>query len=275
MEQLSISSTIPLNDGNRIPVLGFGVFKAEDGAECETAVRTALQVGYRHIDTASDYKNEASVGRAIKECGISRKEIFVTTKLWPPFEVANVRDEFERSLNRLQMDYVDLYLIHWPIRCYREAWEILVELKKKGKCKSIGVSNFTVKRFRKGFPTKFMPAVNQVEMHVYNQRRQLVRFCERKGIVMEAYSPLAKSMKLNNQVVGLIAQAKSKSPAQVMIRFLLQKGEVALPKSVTADRIRENSEVFDFALDADQMRKLEALNDESYYSNLMVPRGFY
>jgi diketogulonate reductase-like aldo/keto reductase len=275
---MTAQSTLSMNDGNKIPVIGFGAFKLEEGKACEEAVSTALEAGYRHIDTASEYGNEASVGRAVEGSGIRRGELFLTTKLWPGPDESTVRGELERSLERLRTDHVDLYLVHWPIECYKKAWGVLERLKADGMCRSIGVSNYTVERFERDsfFSTAtIVPAVNQVEMNVFNQRRDLASYCRKKGILMEAYRPLAAARKLEHDALQGISRTRNKTAAQVMIRYVIQRGAVAIPKSATPDRIRENIDVFDFALSELELTLLENLNDDAYFSLTWRPKNFY
>lgn len=275
---LSIETGVTLNDGNRIPILGFGVFQIDDGAECERAVMDALEAGYRHVDTAFVYGNEASVGSAIARSEIARADLFVTTKT--PFDLSpeSIRSVFEGSLERLKVEYVDLYLIHWPMAdaLLCPAWETLEQLRDEGKCRSIGVSNFTVRRLEDAFLGKVstVPAVNQFEMHVFNQQQGLVGYCRGKGIQAEAYSPLSRAQRLSDPAIRQISAAHGKSPAQVMIRWLLQQGTVAIPKSATTSRIRENADVFDFELSDTQMRLLDGLNDDLSVQSWR-PKGFY
>ena len=218
-EKLNAKTRIRLNDQNTIPCIGLGVFSSAEGAVCQRAVETALEAGYRHVDTAAEYGNEASAGRGIVSSGIPREEIFVTTKLWPGPDVKEVRGQLLASLEKLRSEYVDLYLIHWPIGFYREAWKILVELKQEGKCRSVGVSDCTVKRFETDFfPMAAAPAVNQIELHAFNQQRAPVMYCIDRGITLSAYSPLSRSEKLEDPVLKAVARYVGKSPAQVMIR---------------------------------------------------------
>ncbi len=275
--ELTMDTTVVLNDGKEIPVLGFGTFQIDDGGECEHAVRHALEAGYRHIDTAHVYGNEASVGKAIAQSGVRRDELFITTKT--PFDLspASIRKVFEQSLSKLQTDYVDLYLIHWPTTDELAApWETLVELRQEGKCRSIGVSNFSVRRFEKAFfpYVSTVPSINQVECHVFNQRRDIVQYCRAKGMEIEAYSPLTRGQRLSHPVVSGIAENHGKNPAQVMIRWLLQRGIVTIPKSANPEHIGQNADVFDFALTDDQMQRLNAL-DEGMEVQDWHPRGFY
>lgn len=262
----SVGSSIPsalMGDGRRIPCLGFGVYQIEDGPACESAVAEALDAGYRHVDTAWIYGNEGSVGAAVEASGIPREEIFITTK--SPFDLSqeSVRRVFRESLDKLRTDYVDLYLIHWPMadELLPGAWDVLCELREAGRCRSIGVSNFTARRFDEAFFSKgcSLPAVNQVELHVFNQQRELVAYCRDRKMLMEAYSPLAQARWLDDPALCAVAAEAGRSPAQVMLRWLVQHGIVVIPKSVTPSRIRENATVFDFELSAEQMAALDAL----------------
>jgi 2,5-diketo-D-gluconate reductase A len=274
-DRLSAKTRVTLNDGNSIPLLGLGVFSAM-GAACERAVEAALQAGYRHIDTAADYGNETSVGNAISASGIPRSDVFITTKLWPGPDVRTVRDQVQGSLEKLRTDSVDLLLIHWPIGCYRKAWSVLLDLRAEGMCRSIGVSNYTIRRFEEDFPPgQVVPSVNQIELHVFNQQQELVRYCAGRGIALAAYSPLARAERMAHPVLRKVAAKVGRSPAQVMIRFLLQRGMVAIPKSATPVRIRENIAVFDFSLGSDEIKMLETLNDEIYFSLRWRPAGYY
>ena len=272
-----INTVVLMNDGNEIPLLGFGVWESKDGPECINAVDMALQCGYRHIDTAPAYENEASVGTAIRDSGIPRADIFVTTKYARHSGPCIVKEDLQNSLEKLKTDYLDLYLIHWPTGAYHEAWEFLVEMKEKGVCRSIGVSNFTIRRFEEDFfPfSGVVPVVNQVETHVFNQQRDLRNYCEEKDILIEAYSPLARAERLDDPVLMAISREVGKSPAQVMIRYLLQNGVIAIPKSANAKRIKENADVFDFELSPEQMDSFSATNDENYYSLRWRPEGFF
>lgn len=257
--KLSLSSSLPLNDGNRIPQLGLGVWNA--GNKTESAVLAALKAGYRHIDTAAIYQNEKSVGSAIRKSGISRKEIFVTTKIWNS-DHKDSRAALEQSLKRLGLDYVDLYLIHWPVKERNETWKIFGMLKDEGKCRSIGVSNFTIRHLKElMFHSSTLPAVNQVEFNPYLYQKELLEFCNSNGIVLEAYSPLTHNKKLKDAKLLAIAEAYSKTPAQILIRWCLQRGVVVIPKSVRAERIKENGSVFDFSISEEDMEKLDDFNE--------------
>jgi len=258
-------SSLELNDGRRIPQLGFGVFQVP-ADETVGAVNHALQTGYSLIDTAAMYENETEVGAAIAQSGLDRSEVFVTTKLWNDDQGREkARRAFERSLARLGFDYVDLYLIHWPAPAqdrYVETWETLSELHAEGRARSIGVSNFLVEHLERIIDaTGIVPAVNQVELHPLLQQPELRRFHYRHGIVTEAWSPLAKGGRLlEDPVIAEIADAVDRSPAQVVLRWHIQLENVVIPKSVTPSRIEENFRVFDFELDHEQMAAIEALD---------------
>lgn len=257
---------LELNDGRQIPQLGFGVFQIpqEDTAE---AVETALRAGYRHIDTAAAYRNEAGVAEGLRRAGIPRQDVFVTTKLW---NRDHGRDAalraFERSLERLGFDYVDLYLIHWPIPSrdqYVETWEALSELKTDGRARSIGVSNFLVEHLERVIDeTAVVPSVNQIELHPRLPQEQLRYFHAEHGIVTEGWSLLAKGGELlQDPAIGEIASSTGRTPAQVVLRWHIQLGNVVIPKSVTPARIEENMKLFDFTLDGGQMAAIGELDE--------------
>ena len=259
------SELTPLNDGRTIPQLGFGVFQVppEDTAE---AVAHALRTGYRSVDTAAAYRNERGVGQAVRDSGLERQDVFVTTKLWNNSHGREAALEaFEKSLGRLGLDYVDLYLIHWPVPSrdlYVETWEALTELREQGRAHSIGVSNFEIDHLERIIDaTGVVPAVNQVELHPRFQQAELRRFHTERGIATEAWSPLAQGAVLGDDAVTELASAHGKTPAQVVLRWHLQLGNVVIPKSVTPERIEENFDVFDFELDDEAMSGLEALDE--------------
>ncbi|KAF9110709.1 hypothetical protein BGX27_005994 [Mortierella sp. AM989] len=266
-----LQSFYTLSNGRPIPLLGLGVYLIEPGKATEDAVLWALQAGYRHIDTASIYRNEVSVGNAIRKSGIPREQIFVTTKLFDRdhgFDSALAA--CERSLEKLGLDYVDLYLIHSPnpgAERRHESWNALQKLVALGKVKSIGVSNYGVHHLKEllGSNPTIRPVVNQIEVHPWLARREIVTFCESQNIAIEAYSPLSRGHKLQDPVVNKIAVKYSKSPAQILIRWSLQKGYIVLPKSSHKERIEQNSEVFDFDLADGDMDILDSL-DEGYVS---------
>ncbi|MBI2133587.1 aldo/keto reductase [Candidatus Woesearchaeota archaeon] len=258
---MQIDSTVKLNNGVKIPLLGFGTWQIADSKVCERAVLAALNAGYRHIDTAAIYGNESGVGSAIRKSGIPREEIFVTTKLWNDHHDDPVR-ALEDSLRRLGMDYVDLYLIHFPVPQRNASWKILEALHSRGKCRSIGVSNFTVRHLSGLLDIAgVVPAVNQVELHPYLYQMDLIDFCTKKGILVEAYSPLTHGARLSDPRLVALAARYGKSPAQLLVRWCLQKGLVVLPKSVREDRIAENADVFDFIISSADMAVLDGFNE--------------
>jgi diketogulonate reductase-like aldo/keto reductase len=259
--------TVKLNDGNTMPQIGLGVWQAKDGDETRQAVRTAIDAGYRLIDTAMVYQNERSVGQGINDSGIERSELFVTTKLWNSDQgSATARPALEASLRRLGLEYVDLYLIHWPTPArdlYVETWKELEKLQSEGLVRSIGVSNFRIEdleRLRK--ETSVVPAVNQIELHPNFPQLELREYCRNNGIQVESWSPIggSKGSLLTSGALADIAQVHGKSPAQVVIRWHIQHGLVVIPKSVHADRIRENLGVFDFELTPEDMAAIDALD---------------
>lgn len=254
---------ITLNNGTKIPALGLGLWQVKDEQECVAAVDAALEAGYRHIDTAQIYGNEAFVGRAGKMSGVPREEVFITTKIWNDNQFwDDVIPSFDQSLRNLQTDYVDLLLLHFPVtETRRPAWRKMEEIAKSGRARAIGVSNYTVHHLEELLrECSIKPAVNQVELHVYLQQPELVQYCKDNGIVIEAYSPLAHGNGLDNPVLAEIGKKYGKSPAQVMIRWCLDNEMVVLPKSVHLARIRDNIDVFDFKLDTDDMAKLSKLD---------------
>ncbi|MEV0055571.1 aldo/keto reductase [Saccharopolyspora shandongensis] len=256
--------TSTLNNGIEIPQLGFGVFQVPD-AETTAAVAAALQAGYRSIDTATIYGNEAGVGRAIAESGIARDELFVTTKLWNADQGYDTTLEaFDRSLDALGLDHVDMYLIHWPTPArdlYLETWKAIEKLVADGRVRAAGVSNFQPAHLRRLLDSSaLVPAVNQIELHPGLQQRELRALHAERGIATEAWSPLAQGAMLRESTLTEIAARHGKSPAQVVIRWHLQLGNIVIPKSVTPSRIRENIDVFDFALSEDEMTAIAALD---------------
>jgi len=262
MPQIQIPS-LTLNDGVAIPQFGFGVFQIPPAATAE-AVTTALELGYRHIDTAAIYGNEAEVGEAIAASGIPRDELFVTTKLWNGDQgYDSALSAFEVSAGKLGLDVVDLYLIHWPVPArdrYVESWRALARLKEDGRVRSIGVSNFQPAHLRRLFDeVGVVPSVNQVELHPYLQQAELRAFHAEHQIVTEAWSPLAQGLVLDDPALVEIAAAHGKTSAQVVLRWHIQLGNVVFPKSVTPARIAENLELFDFELSGAEMETIAGL----------------
>jgi 2,5-diketo-D-gluconate reductase A len=248
-----------LADGNQLPMLGLGVWQVPDGATCERAVRWALELGYRHIDTAQAYGNEASVGKALRDSGVPRDEVFITTKFYPggrdPVAAA------EQSLRLLGVDQVDLYLVHWPQRGPTWAWPGMERAQERGLARSIGVSNFSAGDLDQVIAAgSVTPAVDQIQFSAMEYRRGLVEACRRHGIVAEAYSPLGTGRHLGNRRVTEIAARVGRTPAQVLLRWCLQHGVPIIPKSTHRERIAENGQVFDFTLSDDDMAALDALD---------------
>jgi 2,5-diketo-D-gluconate reductase A len=257
------TTRIPLSDGTTIPAVGFGVYKVED-AEAETALGTALESGYRHVDTAAMYGNEAGVGRAVTASGLPRDDVFVTTKVW---NSEHGRDRtlrsFDESLDRLGLDRVDLYLIHWPAAAndkYVETWRALVEIRESGRATSIGVSNFQIPHLARIIDeTGVTPVINQVERHPWLPQNDLIAFHEQHGIVTEAWSPLGRGRLMDDPVLTSIASSHGVSVAQVLVRWNVQQGVVVLPKSVTPARIAANIDIDGFTLDDAQLAAIASL----------------
>jgi diketogulonate reductase-like aldo/keto reductase len=262
-----LAARVPLNDGNQMPWVGLGVYGIGQGKPCLRAVSHALSVGYRHIDTAAFYGNEEDVGSAVRKSGIAREEVFVVTKLWnsdqgyaPAIKACN------ESLAKLKLDYIDLYLIHWPEPGKRlDSWRALVELRKQGKCRSIGVSNYTIGHLEELIAysdahSLALPAVNQVEFSPFLFQRELLEFCRARGIQLEAYCPLTRGRKLGDPALRAVAGRHGKTPAQVLLRWALQHQVAVIPKSGQPARIDENAGLFDFTLDDRDMAELDALH---------------
>lgn len=258
------SPVITLNNGVDMPLLGFGVYQMDDPAECEAAVAEALRVGYRLIDTAAAYENEEAVGRAIARSDIPRDEIFVTTKLWVSDTGYDAtKAAFERTLSRLQLDYLDLYLIHQPYGDVHGSWRAMEELHEAGRIRAIGVSNFQPDRVMDLMVfNRIVPAVNQIETHPFHQRAAEQQFLTENGIQTESWGPFAEGRNnlFSNPVLTGIARRHGRSVAQVVLRWLLQRGIVSIPKSVRPARIAENFSIFDFALSGADMAEIEALD---------------
>lgn len=264
--EITIKSTVALNTSDPMPMMGLGVFKVPDGEETQQIVGAALEAGYRMIDTASVYGNEASVGRAIADSGISRNDVFITTKLWNEDQgYDEARKALESSLKKLGTDYVDLYLVHWPVVGKRlESWRALEDMASEGMCKAIGVSNYMKRHLVELLMNcRTKPAVNQIELSPFNYkyREDVVRFCRKNDIQVTAYSPLTKGLKLNDPRILKLAQRYYKSPAQILIRWALQEGFIVIPKSSNKERIYENINVFDFTISDDDMMLLSELNE--------------
>lgn len=256
-----MAHTLTLNTGKKIPQLGFGVWKAAEG-ECYKAVRTALDTGYRHIDTARIYGNEADVGKAIRDSGIDRSEIFVTTKLWNS-DQAKAQKAFDDSMARLGLDYLDLYLIHFPVTKTRaQAWKDLEAIHKTGRTRAIGVSNYMPRHLDELLSSAAVkPAVNQIELHPYLSQNELKTYCESHGMLVEAYSPLAHGQKVADVSLKPMAAKYGKTVAQLILRWSVQKGNIVLVKSVSPQRIAENFAIFDFNIEPADMSVLDGLNE--------------
>ncbi|MCA9558418.1 MAG: aldo/keto reductase [Myxococcales bacterium] len=259
---MDLTSTVELNNGVRIPRLGLGVFRAGDSTR--DAVRWALEAGYRHIDTATIYGNEADVGAALRDSGVPRDDVFVTTKLWNGDQgFDSARAAFDRSLEALGLDHVDLWLMHWPVPQTRlEAWRAMEAVYASGRARAIGVSNFAPRHLDELMAqAQVTPAVNQIELHPFGQQRAAVERSRALGLIVEAYSPLTKGRRLDDPTLAAIAAEVGRTPAQVLLRWGLQRDFVVLAKSSNPKRIRENAAVFDFTLGDAHMARLDALEE--------------
>jgi diketogulonate reductase-like aldo/keto reductase len=254
------AETRVLADGNEIPLLGLGVWQVPNGPECVNAVRWALELGYRLIDTAQAYRNEESVGRGLRESGIPREEVFLTTKLFPAPRDAEA--EAQRSLERLGVDYVDLYLVHWPQGAPTRDWAGMERARARGYARSIGVSNYGVSDLDELLAVaELPPAVNQVQFSPFEYRRRLLQACEERNVTLEAYSPLGTGRHLSDEGVWEIARRVARTPAQVLLRWCVQRDLPVIPKSTHRDRIEENGQIFDFTLSDEDMAALDALDE--------------
>lgn len=250
---------LKLNDGHKIPQIGLGTWKIKDEAEFRTAFESAMDAGYRHIDTAQAYNNERMLGEAWQRSGLKREELFITTKIAVSnFGYNHAGRSFNESLNNLRTDYIDLLLLHFPVTLLRKkTWKAVEDIKSGGGARSIGVSNYTIRHLEelKQY-ADITPAVNQVELHVFLQQPELIKYCQDNGIVVEAYSPIARATVMDNPVVADIAKKHGKTYIQIMLRWCLERGLVVIPKSVHPDRIRQNIDILGFRLDADDMKAL-------------------
>jgi Aldo/keto reductases, related to diketogulonate reductase len=255
---------IILNNGVEMPILGFGVYQVTDAKECEKSVLEAIDTGYRLIDTAAAYMNEDAVGEAIKKSGVAREELFITTKLWVQDSgYEKTKKAFEKSLNRLKLDYLDLYLIHQPFGDVHGSWRAMEELYREGKIKAIGVSNFKPDRLMDLIIfNQVVPAVNQIETHPFCQQIESARFMQANNVQIESWGPFAEGRNniFQNELLGSLAQKYKKSIAQIILRWLTQRGVVAIPKSVHKERIVENFNIFDFELSPEDMEAIETLD---------------
>jgi len=268
MAQPLLESTT-LNNGVKLPWLGLGVWRVKEGDEVISSVKHAIQSGYRSIDTAAVYGNEEGVGQAIKESGVAREELFITTKVWNSDQgYESTLQAFETSRKKLGLEYIDLYLIHWPVKGkYVETWKALEKLYKDGLVRAIGVSNHQIHHLQDIMDaSEIVPAVNQVEFHPLLTQKELLGFCKDKGIQLEAWSPLMQG-NLDVPLLAELAEKYQKTPAQIVLRWDLQNGVVTIPKSITPHRIEENSKIFDFTLSAEDMEKIDALNQNKRFGS--------
>lgn len=264
----TIFEKVVLHNGVKMPAFGLGVYKVEEGIQIEETIKTGLEIGYRLIDTASFYKNEEGVGRAIRNSGISREELFITTKVWNTDQgYESTLKAFETSMEKLGLDYLDLYLVHWPVKGkYIETWRALEKLYREGRVKAIGVSNFKIHHLEDLLKnSEEKPVVNQVELHPLLSQEDLREFCQRHNIKVEAWSPLARGRFLDEPVLKKIADSHNKSSAQVILRWHLQNQIIAIPKSVTASRLKENADIFDFELTPEEMKVINGLNQNQRF----------
>lgn len=262
--KLSSKSCVTLHNGVKMPIIGFGTWKILPNSKAQRVVGEAFDAGYRYVDTARIYLNEKGVGAAIDGSGIARDEIFVSTKLWNSDQGGEKpRIAFDKSLERLQLDYVDLYLMHWPVAGKRlESWKVLEEIYKTGRAKAIGVCNFTEEHLAELIDNcEIVPMVNQVEFHPFLNQKMLQEYCNEHNIHIEAYSPLAHGKRMQDKTLIDIANKYSKSTAQVMLRWNIHIGNIVIPKSTSKERIVENIDIFDFEIDKKDMDRIENLNE--------------
>ena len=266
----NVQDTTTLYNGVKMPWLGFGVFKVKDGEEVVEAVKTAIQAGYRSIDTAKAYNNETGVAQGIRESGVAREDLFITTKVWNSDQgYESTLAAFEASMERLELEYLDLYLIHWPVKGkYKDTWRALEKLHKEGRIRAIGVSNFQIHHLEDlMMDATIKPAVNQVELHPLLTQLELREYCSKHQIQIEAWSPLGQGNLLEHPLLQDIAAKHGKSPAQVILRWDLQNGIVTIPKSVTPQRIQDNADLYDFELTAEEIEQINGLNENKRFGS--------
>ena len=261
-----------LSNGVKIPSIGFGTYKSGDDEETAKIIKNALNLGYKMIDTASFYNNEVGIGNGIKESGIDRNDIFIVTKLWnDDHGYDNTIEAFNKSLNNLQVDYIDLYLIHWPNKLNAETWRAFEHLYETGKVKAIGVCNFKVEHLEELKKTaKIMPMVNQVEIHPFSTKNNIIKYCKDNNIKVVAWSPISRGRVLSNELMIDLSQKYKKSIVQIVLRWHMQKGVIPIPKSSNENRIKENIDIFDFEISSEDMKAIDSL-DEGYDMSVTTP----
>nr|WP_302169816.1 aldo/keto reductase [uncultured Romboutsia sp.] len=261
-----------LSNGVKIPSIGFGTYKSGDDEETAKIIKNALNLGYKMIDTASFYNNEVGIGNGIKESGIDRKDIFIVTKLWnDDHGYDKTIEAFNKSLNNLQVDYIDLYLIHWPNKLNAETWRAFEHLYETGKVKAIGVCNFKVEHLEELKKTaKIMPMVNQVEIHPFSTKNNIINYCKDNNIKVVAWSPISRGRVLSNELMIDLSQKYKKSIVQIVLRWHMQKGVIPIPKSSNENRIKENIDIFDFEISSEDMKAIDSL-DEGYDMSVTTP----
>lgn len=270
----NLQDTVKLNNGVHMPWFGLGVYKAQEGEEVISAVKVAIRAGYRSIDTAAAYNNEEGVGQAVREAmeenGLSRDQLFITSKVWNSNQgYETTLQAFETSLNKLNLEYIDLFLVHWPVKGkYKDTWRALEKVYKEGKVRAIGVSNFQIHHLEDLLSeAEVVPAVNQVELHPQLTQKELLTYCEGKGIRLEAWSPLGQGHLLTNDTLVSIGKKYGKTAAQVILRWDLQVGVITIPKSINEGRIIENADIFDFELSAEDIAAIDGLNQNKRFGS--------